>query len=140
MYFYLQIMLLKSINQRLLVNRSEVMNIWHMIDSILIQKMNSLIIVSGITGFISAYKQRWHTMSYHIINLDGSIKSVCVCLVTKSCLTLCDPMETAACQASLSFTVSQSLFKLMSTVCVHTYIKHIWKTFFLYPLALWNFL
>ena len=33
--------------------------------------------------------------------------------VAQSCLTLCDPM-TAACQASLSFTISQSLLKLMS--------------------------
>ena len=33
--------------------------------------------------------------------------------VTQSCLTLCDPM-TVACQASLSITNSQSLFKLMS--------------------------
>ena len=114
-------------------------------DSILIQKMNSLIIVSGITGFISACKQRWHTMSYHIINPDGSIKSVCVCvcvcLVANPCLTFCDPMETAACQASLSFTVSQSLLKLMSTVCTYlhkTYMKNF--TSFLYPLALWNFL
>ena len=35
------------------------------------------------------------------------------CSVTKSALTLCDP-QTAAHQASLSFTVSQGLFKLMS--------------------------
>ena len=35
------------------------------------------------------------------------------CSVAQSCLTLCDPME-AACQASLSFTISQSLLKLMS--------------------------
>ena len=34
-------------------------------------------------------------------------------LVAQSCLMLCDPMD-AACQASLSFTVSQSLLKLMS--------------------------
>ena len=33
--------------------------------------------------------------------------------VTKSCLTLCDP-RTAAHQPSLSFTISQSLLKLMS--------------------------
>ena len=33
--------------------------------------------------------------------------------VAQSCLTLCDPM-TAACQASLSFTISWSLLKLMS--------------------------
>ena len=39
------------------------------------------------------------------------------CLVTKSCLTLYDPW-TAARQASLSFTISQSLLKLMSTESV----------------------
>ena len=32
----------------------------------------------------------------------------------QSCRTLCDPMDCAACQASLSFTISQSLLKLMS--------------------------
>ena len=37
---------------------------------------------------------------------------VCCCSVTKSCPTLCHPW-TAACQASLSFTISWSLFKLM---------------------------
>ena len=37
----------------------------------------------------------------------------CCCLVTKSCLTFGTPW-TAACQAPLSFTVSQSLLKLMS--------------------------
>ena len=35
------------------------------------------------------------------------------CSVGKSYLTLCDPM-TAVCQASLSFTISQSLLKLLS--------------------------
>ena len=35
------------------------------------------------------------------------------CSVTQLCPTLCDPW-TAACQASLSFTISWSLFKLMS--------------------------
>ena len=39
----------------------------------------------------------------------------CFCSVTKSCLILCDPW-TAACQAFLSFTISQNLFKLMSIV------------------------
>ena len=38
---------------------------------------------------------------------------VCCCSVTKSCLTLCNPW-TASHQASLSFTVSWSLLKLMS--------------------------
>ena len=37
----------------------------------------------------------------------------CCCSVTKSCPTLCHPL-TAACQASLSFTISQSLLKFMS--------------------------
>ena len=37
----------------------------------------------------------------------------CCCSVTKLCLTLCDPMN-CPCQASLSFTTSQSLLKLMS--------------------------
>ena len=35
------------------------------------------------------------------------------CLVTQSCLTLWNP-RTAACQASLYFTISQSLLRLMS--------------------------
>ena len=37
----------------------------------------------------------------------------CCCSVTKSCLTLCNPMDSPY-QASLSSTVSQSLLKLMS--------------------------
>ena len=36
----------------------------------------------------------------------------CCCSVAQSCPTLCDPMD--ARQASLSFTISWSLFKLMS--------------------------
>ena len=39
------------------------------------------------------------------------------CSVAQSCLTLCDPW-TAACRASLSFAVSQSLLKLMSVELV----------------------
>ena len=39
--------------------------------------------------------------------------SFCCCSVTQSCSTLCDPW-TAARQASLSFTIPQSLLKLMS--------------------------
>ena len=38
----------------------------------------------------------------------------CYCSVTKPCPTLCDPMDDIACQASLSFTISWSLLKLMS--------------------------
>ena len=37
----------------------------------------------------------------------------CCCSVAKSCLTLCDPMECST-QASLVFTISWSLLKLMS--------------------------
>ena len=41
--------------------------------------------------------------------------SSCCCLVTKSCPTLYDPMDCRQrSQASLSFTISQSLLKLMS--------------------------
>ena len=36
-----------------------------------------------------------------------------LCLAAQTCLTLCNPV-TATYQASLSFTISQSLFKLMS--------------------------
>ena len=39
-------------------------------------------------------------------------------LVTQSCLTLCDPAWTAACQPSLSFTFSWSLLKLISVESV----------------------
>ena len=39
------------------------------------------------------------------------------CSVAKSCPALCDP-GTAACQASLSFTISLSLLKFMSTESV----------------------
>ena len=39
----------------------------------------------------------------------------CCCSVTQSCLTLCDPMDT---RLPLSFTISQSLLKLMSTELV----------------------
>ena len=38
---------------------------------------------------------------------------ICCCLVTQSCMTLCNPW-TAAHHASLSFTIPQSLLKLMS--------------------------
>ena len=39
----------------------------------------------------------------------------CCCSVTKLCLTLCDPVDYIACQASLTFTISRSLLKLMPT-------------------------
>ena len=47
---------------------------------------------------------------------SGSICCYC-CLVPQSCLTLCHSMD-AACQASLSFTISLSLLKFMSVELV----------------------
>ena len=40
-------------------------------------------------------------------------RQVCCCSVAQSCPTLCDPVDCSS-QASLSFTISWSLFKLMS--------------------------
>ena len=45
------------------------------------------------------------------------ILQTCCCSVTKSCPTFCDPMDCRH-QASLSFTISRSLLKLMSIVSV----------------------
>ena len=44
---------------------------------------------------------------------DNCTLFFCCCSFIKSCLTLIDPW-TAACQATLSFTISRSLLKLMS--------------------------
>ena len=44
----------------------------------------------------------------------GKVLAIWVLLVTKSCPTLATPW-TAACQTSLSSTISQSLLKLMSS-------------------------
>ena len=38
----------------------------------------------------------------------------CCCSIIQLCLTLCDPVDYTAHQASLSFVTSQSLLKLMS--------------------------
>ena len=59
---------------------------------------------------------RW--ILYHWVTREAPDFGICwFCSVTKSCPTLCCSM-TAACQASLSFTVSQTLLKLMSTESV----------------------
>ena len=59
----------------------------------------------------------------------------CCCLVAKLCLTLCDPMA-AACQASLSVTISRSLLKFMIFrfsliiciyICIFIYSLYIYK-------------
>ena len=48
---------------------------------------------------------------------EGDLVAFCCCSVAQLCPTLCDPM-TAACQASLSFTISWSLLKFRSIVSV----------------------
>ena len=48
---------------------------------------------------------------------ESNMEVPCCCSVTKSCLTLCKPTDCSM-QASLSFTVSQSLLKLMSVESV----------------------
>ena len=42
----------------------------------------------------------------------------CYCSVTKACLTFCDPPWTATHQASMSFTISRRVLKLMSVESV----------------------
>ena len=64
-------------------------------------------------------------------------KPSCCCTVTKSCLTLCNPMDSSmpvhvlhvlhgGCQAPLSSTVSQSLLKFMSfeSVMLSNHLSH----------------
>ena len=46
-------------------------------------------------------------------NSSFGVSACCFCSVAQSCPTL-QPTKTAACQASLSFTISMSLIKLMS--------------------------
>ena len=53
--------------------------------------------------FFQMYTQKWSCW----------VTGCCCCSIAQSCPTLCDPM-TAALQASLSFTISQSLLKLKS--------------------------
>ena len=71
--------------------------------------------------------------SYYLIVTSHSVVTVylwnasyyghfcCYCSVAQSCPTLCDPPWTAACQASLSFTISQSLLKLPSIESVMSF-------------------
>ena len=58
---------------------------------------------------------RAHRVRHDWATNTATMGSTCILgSVAKSCSTLCDPM-TAAHQASLPFTISPSLFKLMST-------------------------
>ena len=58
-------------------------------------------------------------MSYDVI-IIGLLLFSCRCSVAKPCMTLCNPLDSAH-QASLSFTVSWSLLKLMSIESVMLY-------------------
>ena len=60
---------------------------------------------------VSRYKQMLHETSRHFLQKNMYSVARC-CSVTKSRLALCD-LRTAACQAFLSFAISQSLFNLM---------------------------
>ena len=46
--------------------------------------------------------------------LHWAVGLCCCCSVTQLCQTLCNPMDYITCQASLPFTISWSLLKLMS--------------------------
>ena len=72
--------------------------------------MRNLRITSGPRNF----RVFWSELEMSQVSADLNCRgAVCCCSVTKSCPTLWDPW-TAACQSSLSFTISQSLLKLMS--------------------------
>ena len=58
--------------------------------------------------------KRTENVHWHMQNI---ITSCCCCFDAESCLTPCDPW-TAACQASLSFTISLSFLRLMSIASV----------------------
>ena len=56
--------------------------------------------------FTESFKNPWKGCAIMVLTLR--------CLVVQSCLTLCDPTDCST-QASLSFTVSLSLLRLVST-------------------------
>ena len=62
-------------------------------------------------GFCKCESVRMHVKSMNV-SMSLFLSALCCCSVTQSCPTLCNPW-TAACQASLSFTISWSLLKLM---------------------------
>ena len=55
---------------------------------------------------------KWLEHSSNVLNSVS--RDCCCCSVAQSCLTLCSPMDYIAHQASLSFTISWNLPKLMS--------------------------
>ena len=63
-------------------------------------------------GFCKCESVRMHVKSMNV-SMSLFLSALCCCSVTQSCPTLCNPW-TAACRASLSFTISWSLLKLLS--------------------------
>ena len=68
----------------------------------------------------AVFRDQWVAL-FHLLtqvgdsgeSMNGCLKDVCHCSIAKSCPTLGNPMNCAY-QAILSFTISQSLLKLMS--------------------------
>ena len=75
-------------------------------------KCSSSIFTQTITSCLDFWNNHWRSLFLFLISTqkDASVQFISV---TWSCLTLCDPTA-AACQASLSFIISQTLLKLMS--------------------------
>ena len=70
---------------------------------------NGATLYFGCGGYMTVFVKTHRT-----IHQKCAVYKRCCCLVGRLYLTLCDPIKPAAHQASLSFTISQSLLKLMS--------------------------
>ena len=71
------------------------------------------ILTEGILCFIYTYLYVYHVCIYIYIHTHTHVYVYCCYSVPQSCSTLCDPMDCSM-RTSLSFTISQSLFRLMS--------------------------
>ena len=60
---------------------------------------------------ITIEKDTWIDLRLVSSKDSSLLKDCCCCSVTKSCLTLCNPMDYIAHQAPLSSSISQSLLK-----------------------------
>ena len=67
----------------------------------------------GKYAILKKHLQTDHSVPFQRKSQTTSVQTVVCCSVTESCLTLCDPMYCST-QASLFFTVTQSLLKLKS--------------------------
>ena len=70
-------------------------------------------IQKGKYAILKKHLQTDHSVPFQRKSQTNSVQTVVRCSVTESCLTLCDPMDCST-QASLFFTVTQSLLKLKS--------------------------